>query len=105
MTLVYQLVLVFHLFLEIFLGPPIEFIKNLWNLIILFLFQKSSGPLNYGNYNNPKYDKLVDDALSELDIDIRAKKLKEETNSKYVEQITNFILSDSDRSFLVPGDL
>ncbi len=35
----------------------------------------------------------------------RAKKLKEETNSKYVEQITNFILSDSDRSFLVPGDL
>ncbi len=35
----------------------------------------------------------------------RAKKLKEETTNKYVEQITNFILSDSDRSFLVPGGL
>ena len=35
----------------------------------------------------------------------RAKKLKDETNNKYVEQITNFILSDSDRSFLVPGGL
>ena len=43
----------------------------------LFLFQKSSGPLNYGNYNNPIYDNLIDEALSELDIDIRAKKLKE----------------------------
>ena len=42
----------------------------------LFLFQQSSGPLNYGNYNNPVFDSLVDNALSELDITERAKKLK-----------------------------
>ena len=34
----------------------------------------------------------------------RAKKLKEETTSEYVSTITNFILGDSDRSFLTPGD-
>ena len=34
----------------------------------------------------------------------RAKKLKEETNSEYVDAITNFILGASDRSFLTPGD-
>ena len=34
----------------------------------------------------------------------RAKKLKEETTSEYVDKITNFILSGSDRSFLTPGD-
>ena len=34
----------------------------------------------------------------------RAKKLKEETTSEYVNTITNFILGDSDRSFLTPGD-
>ena len=34
----------------------------------------------------------------------RAKKLREETTNKYVDAITNFILSDSDRSFLTPGD-
>ena len=35
----------------------------------------------------------------------RAKKLKEETTSEYVDAITNFILGVSDRSFLTPGDL
>ena len=34
----------------------------------------------------------------------RAKKLKEETTSEYVSTITNFILGDTDRSFLTPGD-
>ena len=34
----------------------------------------------------------------------RAKKLKEETTSEYVDAITNFILGVSDRSFLTPGD-
>ena len=34
----------------------------------------------------------------------RAKKLKQETDSKYVEYITSFILGVSDRSFLTPGD-
>ena len=34
----------------------------------------------------------------------RAKKLKEETTSEYVDTITDFILSVSDRSFLTPGD-
>ncbi len=34
----------------------------------------------------------------------RARKLREETTNKYVDAITNFILSDSDRSFLTPGD-
>ena len=34
----------------------------------------------------------------------RAKKLKDETTSEYVEAITQFILGDSDRSFLTPGD-
>ena len=34
----------------------------------------------------------------------RAKKLKEETTSEYVDAITNFILGASDRSFLTPGD-
>lgn len=33
----------------------------------------------------------------------RAKKLKEETNNEYVDAIINFILGDSDRSFLTPG--
>ena len=43
----------------------------------LFLFQKSSGPLNYGNYNNPTFDKLIDIALQELDLNKRAEILKE----------------------------
>ena len=34
----------------------------------------------------------------------RAKKLKEETTSEYVDAITNFVLGASDRSFLTPGD-
>ena len=34
----------------------------------------------------------------------RAKKLKEEATSEYVDAITNFILGASDRSFLTPGD-
>ncbi len=34
----------------------------------------------------------------------RARKLKEEANSDYVDAITNFILGGSDRSFLTPGD-
>ena len=34
----------------------------------------------------------------------RAKKLKEEATSEYVDTITNFILGVSDRSFLIPGD-
>ena len=34
----------------------------------------------------------------------RAKKLGEETSSKYVESIIKFILGSSDRSFLTPGD-
>ena len=34
----------------------------------------------------------------------RARKLKEEANSDYVDAITNFILGASDRSFLTPGD-
>ena len=34
----------------------------------------------------------------------RAKKLKEEAKSEYVDNITNFILGVSDRSFLTPGD-
>ena len=34
----------------------------------------------------------------------RAKKLKEEASSDYVDAITNFILGASDRSFLTPGD-
>ena len=34
----------------------------------------------------------------------RAKKLKEEATSEYVDAITNFILGVSDRSFLTPGD-
>ena len=46
----------------------------------LFLFQQSSGPLNYGKYKNPVFDNLVDEALSELDIETRAKKLKEAEN-------------------------
>ena len=33
----------------------------------------------------------------------RAKKLKEETTNDYVDAIINFILGDSDRSFLTPG--
>ena len=33
----------------------------------------------------------------------RAKKLKEETTNEYVDAIINFILGDSDRSFLTPG--
>ena len=43
----------------------------------LFLFQQSSGPLNYGNYNNPVFDNMVNKALSELDITKRAKILKD----------------------------
>jgi len=43
----------------------------------LFLFQKSSGPLNYGNYNNPIFDKLVDTALQELNLNRRAEILKQ----------------------------
>ena len=35
----------------------------------------------------------------------RARKLKEEASSDYVDTITNFILGASDRSFLTPGDL
>ena len=46
----------------------------------LFLFQQSSGPLNYGKYKNPVFDNLVDEALSELNVKIRAKKLKEAEN-------------------------
>ena len=34
----------------------------------------------------------------------RARKLKEEASSDYVDTITNFILGASDRSFLTPGD-
>jgi len=34
----------------------------------------------------------------------RARKLKEEATSDYVNAITNFILGSSDRSFLTPGD-
>ena len=34
----------------------------------------------------------------------RARKLKEEANSDYVDAITDFILGGSDRSFLTPGD-
>ena len=34
----------------------------------------------------------------------RARKLKEEATSEYVDAITNFILGFSDRSFLTPGD-
>ena len=34
----------------------------------------------------------------------RARKLKEEASSDYVDAITNFILGASDRSFLTPGD-
>ena len=34
----------------------------------------------------------------------RARKLKEETTSEYVDAITKFILGASDRSFLTPGD-
>ena len=34
----------------------------------------------------------------------RAKKLKEEASSEYVDTITNFILGVSDRSFLTPGE-
>ena len=34
----------------------------------------------------------------------RARKLKEEATSDYVDAITNFILGVSDRSFLTPGD-
>ena len=34
----------------------------------------------------------------------RARKLKEEATSDYVDAITNFILGASDRSFLTPGD-
>ena len=33
----------------------------------------------------------------------RARKLGEETTSEYVDTIVNFILGDSDRSFLTPG--
>ena len=34
----------------------------------------------------------------------RAKNLKQETTNDYVDAIINFILGDSDRSFLTPGD-
>ena len=34
----------------------------------------------------------------------RAKKLKLDTTNDYVDVITNFILGESDRSFLTPGD-
>ena len=33
----------------------------------------------------------------------RAKKLLEETDSRYVKEVVDFILSESDRSFLIPG--
>ena len=39
------------------------------------------------------------------ELEDRAKKLKEEATSEYVDAITNFILGVSDRSFLTPGDL
>ena len=32
----------------------------------------------------------------------RAEKLLEETDSRYVKEVVNFILSESDRSFLIP---
>ena len=34
----------------------------------------------------------------------RAKKLREQTSSEYVDEIVNFILGSSDRSFLTPGN-
>ena len=33
----------------------------------------------------------------------RARKLGTETDSDYVRQIVDFVLADSDRSFLTPG--
>ena len=42
-------------------------------------------------------------AQGERSFQDRAKKLKEETTNEYVDAIINFILGDSDRSFLTPG--
>jgi UDP-N-acetylglucosamine acyltransferase len=33
----------------------------------------------------------------------RAKRLSEETNNAYVHDIVDFVMGDSDRSFLTPG--
>jgi UDP-N-acetylglucosamine acyltransferase len=33
----------------------------------------------------------------------RAKRLSEETNNVYVQDIVDFVMGDSDRSFLTPG--
>ena len=42
----------------------------------LFLFESSSGPLNYGKYINPDFDSLMKSAQSEIDILKRSNILK-----------------------------
>lgn len=43
----------------------------------LFLLRSDSGKLNYPNYNNPKYDQLLDDADQEADVAERARILSQ----------------------------
>ena len=43
----------------------------------LFLLQSNAGPMNYGRYNNPEYDALVEAADNERDLDVRAHMLEE----------------------------
>ena len=42
----------------------------------LFLFESSSGPLNYGKYKNPNFDLLMTNAQNEIDTTKRAAILK-----------------------------
>ena len=42
----------------------------------LFLFESSSGPLNYGKYKNPNFDLLMTNAQNEIDTIKRASILK-----------------------------
>lgn len=42
----------------------------------LFLFESSSGPLNYGKYINPNFDLLMENAQKEIDTIKRASILK-----------------------------
>lgn len=43
----------------------------------LYLFVSSSGPMNYGNYNNPEFDALIEKSHTQLDPVVRAETLRE----------------------------
>ena len=54
----------------------------------LFLLQQSTGPLNYGNYNNPEFEGLMNQAARTVDLAARARLLAQAEAIVMEEQAT-----------------